>query len=156
MGATPPKADGRLRWAADGETGKKELKNPFVRIRGRGQGKQTPKTCVLLKSLHLGENSKNLPYNPCKHRLHRKCIQFNKWFVLYGVCSNTGVSSDPVATCSFPRFFPEAISWGLMKYSIIEQGENYVVSSKDRGGWVEIPPLVGFVAVGLKGDLWER
>ena len=57
MGATPPKADGRLRWAADGEIGKKEFKNPFLRIRGKGQGKQTPKKHVLLKGLHLGENS---------------------------------------------------------------------------------------------------
>ena len=68
MGATPPKAGGRLRWAADGGIGKEELKNPFLRIRGRGQEKQTPKKCVLLKGLHLGENSKNFPYNPCKHR----------------------------------------------------------------------------------------
>ena len=57
MGATPPKADGRLRWAADGETGKKEFKNHFLRIRGKGQGKQTPKKRVLLKGLRLGENS---------------------------------------------------------------------------------------------------
>ena len=57
MGANPPKADGRLRWAADGETGKKEFKKHFLRIRGKGQGKQTPKKRVLLKGLHLGENS---------------------------------------------------------------------------------------------------
>lgn len=105
MGATPPKADGRLRWAADGQIGKKELKNPFIRIRGRGQGKQTPKTCVLLKVLHLGESSKNLPYNPCKHRLHRKRIQFNKQFVLYGVCSNPGVHLTLWPHVHFQDFF---------------------------------------------------
>lgn len=41
MGSTPPKADGRLRWAADRDW-KKRIKKPFRLDKGEGAGKANP------------------------------------------------------------------------------------------------------------------